>query len=406
MTKITNFVWNSVDDCVISELDGTGAVQAIYTNEPQQYGGVISQRRGTTTSTYHYDALGSTRFLTDSAGNVTDTYLNDAWGNNVASTGTTVNPFKWAGKYGYYTDNSVGNVYVRARMYQPTEARWVSMDPLAFLDGLNRMVYVHSNPENLVDASGLSCCVCKWQRRGAGELIAELDNNGLFGHLMAAVMIRNMNTDTAKELDVGTIRDDQLLRTGFYHRRNKTRDIYLNSMLFFVTADVRECSDRECVVDMEETDRWKMSYENKAWISKPPDGKGQPNYSHRFPTPAEGVEAPYTYKQPLIITLSNPTAEGCTKRIIWVDMPAAPGSLGNATYARDISAIGAKQRYAIYDREFPERRAEMRLRFDLFSDLKEPHYFSPNPVSTGALTVGVSTFRGSSSIPEVVRCQS
>ena len=73
MTKITNFVWNPVDDCIISELDGTGAIQAIYTNEPQQYGGVISQRRGTTTSTYHYDALGSTRFLTDSSGNVTDT---------------------------------------------------------------------------------------------------------------------------------------------------------------------------------------------------------------------------------------------------------------------------------------------------------------------------------------------
>ncbi len=81
MTKITNFVWNPVDDCIISEVDETGAVQAVYTNEPQQYGGVISQRRGTTTSTYHADALGSTRFLTDSSGNVTDTYLNDAWGN-------------------------------------------------------------------------------------------------------------------------------------------------------------------------------------------------------------------------------------------------------------------------------------------------------------------------------------
>ncbi|MEI7702012.1 MAG: hypothetical protein WCK86_19600, partial [Planctomycetia bacterium] len=74
-------------------------------------------RRGTTTSTYHADALGSTRALTDNFGNVTDTYLNDAWGNSVASTGTTVNPFRWVGKYGYYTDNGTGQVYVRARMY-------------------------------------------------------------------------------------------------------------------------------------------------------------------------------------------------------------------------------------------------------------------------------------------------
>jgi RHS repeat-associated protein len=185
MTKITNFVWNSVDDCIISELDGTGAVQAVYTNEPQQYGGVISQRRGTTTSTYHYDALGSTRMLTDSSGNVTDTYLHDAWGNNVASTGTTVNPFKWVGKYGYYTDDGTGQVYVRARMYQPTVARWMSVDPLFFSASKKKgnlaagrtgngssdyfsqdtanpraFVYAEDNPTCVTDASGLQPDPC------------------------------------------------------------------------------------------------------------------------------------------------------------------------------------------------------------------------------------------------------
>jgi RHS repeat-associated protein len=153
MTKITNFVWNSVDDCVISEVDETGTVQAVYTNEPQQYGGVISQRRGTTTSTYHTDALGSTRFLTDSAGNVTDTYLNDAWGNSVASTGTTVNPFKWVGKYGYYTDDGTGKVYVRARMYHPTVARWTSVDPLGFQN--TEYFYSANNTQIIVDPTGL-----------------------------------------------------------------------------------------------------------------------------------------------------------------------------------------------------------------------------------------------------------
>ncbi len=64
MTKITNFVWNPVDDCIISEVDEAGAVEAVYTNKPQQYGGVISQRRGTTTHYHHHDALGSTRALT------------------------------------------------------------------------------------------------------------------------------------------------------------------------------------------------------------------------------------------------------------------------------------------------------------------------------------------------------
>ena len=154
MTKITNFVWNPVDDCIISELDGTGAVQAVYTNEPQQYGGVISQRRGTTTSTYHTDALGSTRFLTDESGTVTDTYLYDAWGNTVAETGTTTMPFKWVGKYGYYTDESTGQVYVRARMYEPTVARWASIDPK--FDETNEVfAYGTNGPVSHLDPSGL-----------------------------------------------------------------------------------------------------------------------------------------------------------------------------------------------------------------------------------------------------------
>ncbi|MEI7702015.1 MAG: RHS repeat-associated core domain-containing protein [Planctomycetia bacterium] len=160
MTKITNFVWNPVDDCIISELDGTGAVQAVYTNEPQQYGGVLSQRRGTTSHYHHHDALGSTRFLTDSSGNVTDTYLHDAWGNLVASTGTTTNPFKWVGKYGYYTDNSTAQVYVRARMYQPTVARWTGRDPVPLPLG-KWYLYAASNAVILTDPSGEICATSK-----------------------------------------------------------------------------------------------------------------------------------------------------------------------------------------------------------------------------------------------------
>ena len=154
MVTITKYVWDTVSDCVLSELDENNAVTAVYTNEPQQYGGVLSQRRGTTSHYHHHDALGSTRFLTDSSGNVTDTYLYDAWGNNVASTGMTVNPFKWVGKYGYYTDDSTGKVYVRARMYEPTAARWCSMDPLGFSETTNRFKYGRSNSAE-IDPSGL-----------------------------------------------------------------------------------------------------------------------------------------------------------------------------------------------------------------------------------------------------------
>ena len=80
----------------------------MYTNESQDYGNLISQyRKGPTIwvpSYYQYDALGSTRVLTDESGNATDTYTYDAWGNEVAVSGSTVNPFRWVGQVGYYWD--------------------------------------------------------------------------------------------------------------------------------------------------------------------------------------------------------------------------------------------------------------------------------------------------------------
>jgi RHS repeat-associated protein len=154
MVTVTKYVWDPVFDCVSHELDENNDVKAVYHNEPQQYGGVLSQRRGSTSHYHHHDALGSTRFLTDSSGNVTDTYLNDAWGNSVATFGTTVNPFKWVGKYGYYTDASTGQVYVRARMYQPTAARWCSVDPIKFVDGPNLYRAALNNIVNIIDPTG------------------------------------------------------------------------------------------------------------------------------------------------------------------------------------------------------------------------------------------------------------
>ena len=167
----TIFVWDAVNDCVMSELDGSGAVQVTYTNEPRQYGGVISQRRGTTTSTYHADALGTTRALTDNSGNVTDTYLNDAWGNSVAATGTTVNPFRWVGKYGYYTDDSTEQVYVRARMYQPTTARWASVDPGFKIPSAWGFNYSACRPVQIIDPNGL-----EWRK--VSSSIYEADSAG------------------------------------------------------------------------------------------------------------------------------------------------------------------------------------------------------------------------------------
>ena len=71
----TEYIWDVVTDNVMMEKDGAGSTQAVYTQEPSQYGRLISQRRGSQTSYYHFDGNGNTRALTDASQNVTDTYL-------------------------------------------------------------------------------------------------------------------------------------------------------------------------------------------------------------------------------------------------------------------------------------------------------------------------------------------
>ena len=71
MPTTTNYIWD--ENNLLAEADGSNVVQTVYTNEPEQYGNLISSRISGTTSYHHFDALGSTRQLTNAAGTVTDT---------------------------------------------------------------------------------------------------------------------------------------------------------------------------------------------------------------------------------------------------------------------------------------------------------------------------------------------
>ncbi len=153
----THYRWNPVTDNVLCEQDENGAVLATYTHEPTLHGELISQNRGGQTSHYHYDGQGSTRALTDENGDVTDTYTYDAFGETIAKTGTTVNPYRFGGAKGYQYNEETDDYYIRARTYEPAIARWLSVDPAGFVDGVNLWRYVGNNPGNLVDPSGFAC---------------------------------------------------------------------------------------------------------------------------------------------------------------------------------------------------------------------------------------------------------
>ena len=129
-TETVKFVWDPVADAYLAEFNSSNVLKATYSQEPVQFGRALSQRRSTTSSWYHTDALGSTQALSNSSQVTSDTYLYDAWGNPITSTGTTINPFRWVGNVGYYFDSDTGLYYIRARTYQPIIARWTSVDPL------------------------------------------------------------------------------------------------------------------------------------------------------------------------------------------------------------------------------------------------------------------------------------
>jgi YD repeat-containing protein len=95
-----NFVWDQAN--VLTEKDQDLAAR--YTDFPGVWGGLSSQRRGSVSSFYGVDQQANVRMLADSTGAVSDSYLFKAFGEELASTGSTINPLRFGGLVGYYRD--------------------------------------------------------------------------------------------------------------------------------------------------------------------------------------------------------------------------------------------------------------------------------------------------------------
>src|SRR5439155_9176942 len=116
---------------------------------------LISQKAGGTIRFYGLDGHGSVRFLTDTSGVVMDTYVYDAFGSKIASTGTTVNNYRFTGEQ---WDGELTLYYLRARYMNPNTGRFWTMDsfegnqtdPLS----LHKYLYGADNPVNRIDPSG------------------------------------------------------------------------------------------------------------------------------------------------------------------------------------------------------------------------------------------------------------
>ena len=124
------------------------------------YGAGLAERitPGGKLSTYHFNLQGSTVALTDSGGNVTDSYAFDSFGVLANAEGDSPQPFRYLGQYGIIND-STGLLYARARYFSPQLGRFITKDPITGRDSdaqsLNRYVYALNSPLNLQDVSGL-----------------------------------------------------------------------------------------------------------------------------------------------------------------------------------------------------------------------------------------------------------
>jgi RHS repeat-associated protein len=192
MPTTTNYIWD--EDNLLAETDVNNVVQTVYTNEPEKYGNLVSSRISGATSYHHFDAIGSTRQLTNGAGAVTDGAIYDAWGTVINRTGLTEINLLWIGQLGYYSDIETGAQSIRSRHFTPAIARWQSADPAGFRAGANRYSYCWNDPCNSVDPSGLV----------PTEIVIEItDNTPKTCRTHKCYCIDLSITTTIKGLDVG-----------------------------------------------------------------------------------------------------------------------------------------------------------------------------------------------------------
>lgn len=136
---------------VVAEVTG-GAVDVVYVRAGDM---LLEEIRGGTPRYYEAEGIGSVRSLLDASGARTDTWSYSAFGEGLARTGTSVQPYQFAGERNV---GSVGLYQNRARWLSTSAGRLVSEDPFSGFSELpisqNPFIYGLNDPVLFVDSSG------------------------------------------------------------------------------------------------------------------------------------------------------------------------------------------------------------------------------------------------------------
>nr|WP_321402501.1 RHS repeat-associated core domain-containing protein [uncultured Desulfobacter sp.] len=146
-TTTTSYLYDG--DNVIMEYDQTGAMARRFV-----YGPMIDEPVCMITPSaryyYHADALGSVVALSDTSGNLAETYAYSPFGKTNGSS-TLGNPYLFTGRR---LDSESGLYYYRARHYDAQEGRFVQPDPVGIEGGINLYAYCSNRPLNYIDPDG------------------------------------------------------------------------------------------------------------------------------------------------------------------------------------------------------------------------------------------------------------
>ncbi|GEM_PF-4848993 len=149
-SRVTTYFLHDGDQ-VLAELDGRGNELRSYLWGPT-VDELLSQTQRIGTYYMLHDHQYTITGLTDSAGNLIQSYIYDAFGNPTDGIKKKLTSYGYTGRE---YEAELNLYFYRNRFYDSTLGRFITPDPFLFVDGPNLYTYVGNNAVNYIDPYGL-----------------------------------------------------------------------------------------------------------------------------------------------------------------------------------------------------------------------------------------------------------